>query len=85
MPVKQSQLTSQCNCILGIGSIWVEKLACYRNNWFQILTLNTEHSIFDVGAVLDASPIFLPRDKSIDITIASMKISLNIQIHRNES
>ena len=50
-----------------------------------MLTLNTKHSIFDVGAVLDASPIFLLRDKSIDITIASMKISLNIQIHRNES
>ena len=47
-----------------------------------MLTLNTKHSIFDVGAVLDASPIFLLRDKSIDITIASMKISLNIQIHR---
>ena len=47
-----------------------------------MLTLNTKHSIFDVGAVLDASPIFLLRDKSIDITIASMKISLNIQINR---
>ena len=40
-----------------------------------MLTLNTKHSIFDVGAVLDASPIFLLRGKSIDITIASMKIS----------
>ena len=31
IPVKQSQLISQFNCMLGIGSILVEMVACYHH------------------------------------------------------
>ena len=31
IPVKQSQLISHFNCMLGIGSILVEMVACYHH------------------------------------------------------
>ena len=49
IPVKQSQLISHFNCMLGIGSILVEMVACYHHIFNVDYKLHIHRMIVEVN------------------------------------